>query len=50
MEDLNSLDIDRGLRLFIVMDDIVQTVALWHLEERWSHFDQVKGDSKKLLE
>ena len=43
--DLNSLDIDRGLRLFIVMDDIVQTVALWHLEERWSHFEQGKGDS-----
>ena len=43
--DLNSLDIDRGLRLFIVMGDIVQTVALWRLEERWSHFEEGKGDS-----
>ena len=27
VEDLNSLDIDRGLRLFIVMGDIVHIVA-----------------------
>ena len=50
VDDLKSLDIERGFWLFIVMSHIVQTVALWRFEERPSHFEEGKGDSKKLLE
>ena len=50
VEDLNSLDIEGGFGLFIVKGHIVQTVAFWRLEERRSHFEEGKGDRKKLLE